>query len=589
MTPSPPPSSATPAVQHQSNRVVAPTTSTTLVQASVLHSDSSIATTMPLPVDISHLPPTSLTETMVSPPTTTLTNTAPATTLTLRSKAEFFMTGVIPVPAQPDATCSTCLEPLIEDVVEMVKCGHTFHCACILPWFQGTAQRRCTCPNCRTELFKPKPLSMRSVPVPPRTTLDSAGGGGGGSVQRGPRSRTHWSENLDPSLRELQRLAGDQADSITSFVAAYARAHPTSSPHEPRSPPNWPPLFNTITPDSLLRRHTSDDLRAQRQEELGLGRMNARDQALAPQQPQRGDHAEPLESTGGNETSRASVSLGESENDGPSQDAVAPPQQVPQELEIEAEQLLGDDHSESSSDTQIENEITALRALLSNTDGSVRVPAPVPVSRASTSQLTTQLEGDSNNTHSHTSNLDFRDPNARPSSRHQNNRARLHSIAQRENTTPTPPSERHLVTGIRAVNRQEQYVHVENGPRSRAFAAARDAIRRSNEQLAADLMSEDRDILARTSARLIELEHRMELYYTLLSGPVRPDPTTPTTRVSQSGRRFPVVSTQNQDSETVRPVSQNLATLPRHAPNTEASGNEDSTCSTTDSRPSSTR
>ena len=74
------------------------------------------------------------------------------------------MTGVLPVPAQPDAACSTCLEPLTDDVVRMVKCGHMFHCTCILPWFQSRAQRRGSCPNCRAD-FEPEPLRVPHTPI----------------------------------------------------------------------------------------------------------------------------------------------------------------------------------------------------------------------------------------------------------------------------------------------------------------------------------------------------------------------------------------------------------------------------------------
>ncbi|KAJ8107994.1 hypothetical protein OPT61_g8485 [Boeremia exigua] len=85
----------------------------------------------------------------------------------LRSQAEFFMTGVVPVSAQPAAVCSACLDPLTEDVVKMVKCGHMFHCKCIVLWFQSRNAMRGACPNCRTALFRPETSNPTPRPVPP--------------------------------------------------------------------------------------------------------------------------------------------------------------------------------------------------------------------------------------------------------------------------------------------------------------------------------------------------------------------------------------------------------------------------------------
>lgn len=71
----------------------------------------------------------------------------------LRNQPEFFMTGVRPLPAQPDSECTTCLEPLTDDVVQIARCGHVFHCTCILAWFQSSYGQRNRCPNCRAELY----------------------------------------------------------------------------------------------------------------------------------------------------------------------------------------------------------------------------------------------------------------------------------------------------------------------------------------------------------------------------------------------------------------------------------------------------
>ena len=93
--------------------------------------------------------------------------TAMATIPGLRSQAEFFMTGVLPDPSQPEVACSTCLEPLTDDMVKMVKRGHMFHFACVLQWFQSRSSRRGACPNCRTELFEPESLGTPCEPLPP--------------------------------------------------------------------------------------------------------------------------------------------------------------------------------------------------------------------------------------------------------------------------------------------------------------------------------------------------------------------------------------------------------------------------------------
>ncbi|CAO2651965.1 Nn.00g002480.m01.CDS01 [Neocucurbitaria sp. VM-36] len=78
----------------------------------------------------------------------------------LRSQAEFFMTGVVPVGAQPSQDCSICTEPLDEDVVQMVPCTHSFHCLCILTWLQGFDHQNRTCPNCRCEFYEASPEAI---------------------------------------------------------------------------------------------------------------------------------------------------------------------------------------------------------------------------------------------------------------------------------------------------------------------------------------------------------------------------------------------------------------------------------------------
>jgi hypothetical protein len=75
----------------------------------------------------------------------------------LRSQAEFFMTGVLPIAAPPDSECSICMEKLSADVVKMVACKHVYHCVCILAWFNGDEKQNRRCPNCREELYEAAP------------------------------------------------------------------------------------------------------------------------------------------------------------------------------------------------------------------------------------------------------------------------------------------------------------------------------------------------------------------------------------------------------------------------------------------------
>ncbi|KAF2822297.1 hypothetical protein CC86DRAFT_425925 [Ophiobolus disseminans] len=94
--------------------------------------------------------------------TTSATNTTmsiarPDPTAALRSQAEFFMSGVVPVGAQL-GDCSVCTESLNSDVVTILACNHSFHMTCILQWFQSDPVRRGSCPNCRRELFEPERL-----------------------------------------------------------------------------------------------------------------------------------------------------------------------------------------------------------------------------------------------------------------------------------------------------------------------------------------------------------------------------------------------------------------------------------------------
>jgi hypothetical protein len=73
----------------------------------------------------------------------------------LRSQAEFFMGGVVPVePKTPADECGICPDALSSDVVEIVACGHQFHLRCVLGWFQSGAAASNTCPYDRVKLYE---------------------------------------------------------------------------------------------------------------------------------------------------------------------------------------------------------------------------------------------------------------------------------------------------------------------------------------------------------------------------------------------------------------------------------------------------
>lgn len=88
----------------------------------------------------------------------------------LRTQTEFLMTGIASMPAQAESECTTCLEPLGDDVVKVLRCGHMFHCTFILLWFQSNSPRSNACPNCRTELFAAAPPGGRREVTPLRNS-----------------------------------------------------------------------------------------------------------------------------------------------------------------------------------------------------------------------------------------------------------------------------------------------------------------------------------------------------------------------------------------------------------------------------------
>ncbi|CAE7032990.1 hypothetical protein PTNB85_03953 [Pyrenophora teres f. teres] len=91
---------------------------------------------------------------------TTNQPTAPAAPTPLAGRvaqAEFFMTGITLITAQPeDSECSICYDHLGISVVQLTgACNHIFHSTCILTWLQGSTGGRLhnTCPYCRRELY----------------------------------------------------------------------------------------------------------------------------------------------------------------------------------------------------------------------------------------------------------------------------------------------------------------------------------------------------------------------------------------------------------------------------------------------------
>jgi hypothetical protein len=84
---------------------------------------------------------------------------------TLRSQAEFFMTGIAPIDPTPGEQCAICWGERDRDVLKILACKHAFHCNCILPWFhednvgKGSNTK---CPTCRIKLYQDTP-SMSDV------------------------------------------------------------------------------------------------------------------------------------------------------------------------------------------------------------------------------------------------------------------------------------------------------------------------------------------------------------------------------------------------------------------------------------------
>ncbi|KAF3009950.1 hypothetical protein E8E13_011143 [Curvularia kusanoi] len=175
-------------------------------------------------------------------------NNAPA----LRSRDEFLMTGVTSVPAQ-SGDCTTCLEPLTTDVVQLSKCGHVFHCTCILFWFKSNSAQRARCPNCRAELFSD---GIFGATDDYRENMRA----------RRTRARRNWQAIQTPAPS-----SGAPGDSVRS-----SRTNATRIPS----------YLTTENIELLLSRDLAGDLRQDYEEELSLrqteGNTGARRRSRSP-------------------------------------------------------------------------------------------------------------------------------------------------------------------------------------------------------------------------------------------------------------------------------------------------------------------
>lgn len=150
----------------------------------------------------------------------------------LRSRLEFLMTGIAPVTTIRDTECTICTEPLIDDVVEFTKCGHVFHCVCILGWLQGPGTANRKCPVCRNVLFEVEPSShphsaaLLIRPVEPevpqtRVWIDFAHDWstvGLQIVSREMRASPNHSSNNRLSGTQPDRPANLQSGAVTSLL-----------------------------------------------------------------------------------------------------------------------------------------------------------------------------------------------------------------------------------------------------------------------------------------------------------------------------------------------------------------------------------
>jgi hypothetical protein len=147
---------------------------------------------------------------LAQPPTTTL---APLTSA-LRSQGEFFMTGIIPVPAQPEeGNCTVCMDELSEDVVQLVGCSHYFHTTCIHSWLTDIP----TCPSCRRVLY-----AVACQPVPPHPNFTR--------TRFNAIARTDTPDPRQAPVNNISSVNGNIHDIIrnrSNLIAARRTAQPT--------------------------------------------------------------------------------------------------------------------------------------------------------------------------------------------------------------------------------------------------------------------------------------------------------------------------------------------------------------------------
>ncbi|KAF2822271.1 hypothetical protein CC86DRAFT_410643 [Ophiobolus disseminans] len=110
----------------------------------------------------------------------------------VRSQAEFLAGGIIPIAPVPGEDCPIRRDEMASDVVKIAACSHTFHCSCIVSWFEGSGYvPNTSCPYCCLELYD-RPSR--------RSSIGSIGSFG--SLTYSERGRT-------PSLEDLHERERD--------------------------------------------------------------------------------------------------------------------------------------------------------------------------------------------------------------------------------------------------------------------------------------------------------------------------------------------------------------------------------------------
>ncbi|KAH7092056.1 hypothetical protein FB567DRAFT_545250 [Paraphoma chrysanthemicola] len=194
----------------------------------------------------------------------------------LRSQAEFFMGGIIPVASQP-GNCTICCDPLDTDVVSTVVCQHSFHLTCVLDWFQSSAPQRGSCPNCRQELYEPEPLSVPQAAVlsplrrsPSIPSISSPLSYRSESWQSSPASPIYrsgplsYDDGSSPSYALSSPLLSPSDYEAGAAETYFHSFSPTAPQYDPDLPESSSPLFGHINFDVEIERncifHGYDDL-----------------------------------------------------------------------------------------------------------------------------------------------------------------------------------------------------------------------------------------------------------------------------------------------------------------------------------------